>query len=99
MTTDSNVALAEVPGKPGKVVPQLLFRRTVGGRSYEARIFIVSDRDFNLASLAETPPIEMPGYKYKYAGQRSAEDRRYAYLIFYTGPDLDWLREEPARRR
>jgi hypothetical protein len=94
----SNVALAELPGKPGKVVPQLLFRRTVGGRSYEAKVYVVSNRDFNLESITDTPQIEMPGYKYKYAGQR-AEDRRYAYLFFYTGPDLDWLRAGPAARR
>jgi hypothetical protein len=73
-----------------KKVPLLIFNRHDQVRA-SARVFILSDWDFNLKGLAGHDPLP-PGYeKMDFFMHRSG---RFAYVIFYTGDDWRWLRTE-----
>ena len=66
-------------------VPCLVFIRN----DKWAKVYVASDRQFNLTDL--TSNYQSPsGYKYKVDIQHDPGSR-YAYVIFHTGDNLDWL--------
>lgn len=80
--------LAELPGHPGKAVPQLLFLRP--DQPARVVVYVVSARQFDLAALPQDP--QMPGgYTYRLDVQH-APGAAYAYLVFHTGNNYDWLK-------
>jgi hypothetical protein len=81
--------LTELPGYPGRVVPQLAFQRD--GQS--ALVFIFDTRRYALPEPFEPPS----GSPYRVERLEPAGDR-FAYLVFYTGENFDWLKnpEPPA---
>jgi hypothetical protein len=85
----SHLGLSELPDYPGKMVPRLDFRTPTERGEERAVIFILSHRQFNLASLAENPGVDL-GYPYKLQVKFKPGDA-FAYLVFYTGPNADWL--------
>jgi hypothetical protein len=72
----------------GKRVPALYFQ----SGNYIAQVRILSDRQFNFKGLGDCPQDE--GYP-KRLLVRFSPDRRYAYLIVYTGVDANWLLKKP----
>jgi hypothetical protein len=74
--------LAELPGKPGRVVPQLVFRSDTRC----AVVFVLDTRRFKIADFE--PPSGAP---YKMELLHRAGDR-FAYLVFHNGENLDWLK-------
>jgi hypothetical protein len=79
--------LTELPGQQGQVVPQLIFVR--GDQRERVIVYILSARQFKLSSLANPPPSD-PGYTYKLDVDYNP-NAKYAYLVFYTGKNYDWL--------
>jgi hypothetical protein len=59
----------------------------------QARLYILSDRDFDLGSLAAGPVEGGSGCKIEV---RLASDSHHAYVIIYTGESLDAF--TPPRR-
>jgi hypothetical protein len=85
-----NYSLSELPGYEGKQVPELVFMRLNSGRPAVARVFIVSSKQFNLQELLGG--VQAPvGYTYKLEVVPD-EGKRFAYLILYTGDNLNWLK-------
>jgi hypothetical protein len=83
----THYGLAQLPGQPGKVVPQMTFVR--GERGERAVVYILSAREFNLRPLANPPAFDT-GYTYKLDVDYNP-NAKYAYLVFYTGKNWDWL--------
>jgi hypothetical protein len=92
-------AVCELPGQAGKKVGYLQFFQLsppkANGKDKKvevkrAKVFIVDDRQFNLKALQ--PPSSDEGYTYRLDVKKSRSGR-YAYLIFYTGDNYNWLRD------
>ncbi len=80
--------LAELPGYPGRVVPQLVFLRD----SRNALVFVLDSRRFNLPDRFE-PPSGSPYH----VDRLESGDERFAYLVLYTGDSLEWVKNpEPS---
>jgi hypothetical protein len=92
--------VAPLPGYLDKVVPVMDFYN--GQNNSRARVYIVSARQFDLRTLADHPPLDDPGYTY-HLTVRFPEGRlgylpgdREAYLIVYTGQNINWLVQSSA---
>jgi hypothetical protein len=83
--------LAELPGKPGRTVPQLVFRREVPGPFVCAVVWVLDTHRFSISEFE--PPSGSP-YKIELL-QRPGD--RYAYLVYHNGDDLDWLKPAESR--
>jgi putative zinc finger protein len=90
--------LGEVPGYPGRVVPQLVFHR----QAQDAVVYVIDTQRFGLPPQAgeyESPT----GLRYRLhvLGQDAnpyQDGERFAFLVLHNGDDLNWLRpaEPPA---
>jgi hypothetical protein len=99
--------LAELPGYPGRVVPQLVFQDpapAVGIRLHDggagvvpvAIVWILDTRRFNIAGLDDN--FESPtGSSYRIDILHQPGEV-FAYLVLHNGQNLDWLKppEPPA---
>jgi hypothetical protein len=74
--------LAELPGYPGRVVPQLVFHHAL----QDAVVFVIDTRRFDLPRDFERPS----GSRYQVEVLPQADDH-FAYLVLYTGDNLAWL--------
>jgi hypothetical protein len=77
----------------GKEVPFLEFHR----ENAWARVFVVSDRQFNLANAANLAPADSGGLKVEVQTYPAGGPARYAFIIVYTGDSLDAFRLEESR--
>jgi hypothetical protein len=84
--------VSELPGYPGKHVPEMVFTHLGRDRRAVAKLFVVSAKQFNLHDLlhGSLPPN---GYKYKLE-LLPGTTNRVAYLILYTGDDINWLKPQ-----
>jgi hypothetical protein len=84
--------VGELPGVPGRKVPLLVFYRPRNEENGGARalVYILSAEKFDLDSLPERPGFD-EGYDFNLQIRRPPSGG-HAYLIFYTGNDIDWLR-------
>jgi hypothetical protein len=90
--------LGEVPGYPGRVVPQLVFHH----QAQDAVVYVIDTQRFGLPPQAgeyESPT----GFRYRLhvLGQDAnpfQDGDRFAFLVLHNGDDLTWLRppEPPA---
>lgn len=80
--------LAELPGHSGKVVPQLVFLRL--DQHARAMVYVISAKQFDLKALPQDPQLP-DGYTYKLEVWHQ-EGAAYAYLVFHTGENVDWLK-------
>jgi hypothetical protein len=101
----SSYGVTELPGHAGKKVPWLEFvdrqerRPRVGDRPERpnrVRVYIVSDREFDLKDLPQGPQLSLSGSEFKLTVVPRPVTP-YAYLILHTGEDFDWLK--PPRER
>jgi hypothetical protein len=99
--------LAELPGYPGRVVPQLVFQDLApavgvrfggggGAGTPHAIVWVLDTRRFSIAGL--DGKFESPtgsSYRIDILHQPGA---RFAYLVLHNGQNLDWLKppEPPA---
>jgi hypothetical protein len=75
--------LAELPGYPGRIVPQLVFQRD----GQNAVVFVIDTRRFTLPDRFE-PPSGSP-----YHIERLEPDAEpFAFLVFYTGDNCNWIK-------
>jgi hypothetical protein len=74
--------LTEVPGYPGRVVPQLVFQRD----SQNAIVFVFDLQRYPLQSFE--PPS---GFPYRIE-RLDSTDGHFAYLVLHTGDDFNWLK-------
>jgi hypothetical protein len=87
--------VAILPGYPEKRVPVIDFENKQA-RS-RARVYIVSDRQFDLRSLADDPALADPSYTNRLTVRFPEARLEYrpgdheAYLISYTGDNVNWL--------
>jgi hypothetical protein len=84
----TTTARCELPGYPGKEVGYLEFEqvkeRGKGAVDFKrVRVFVVSERQFNLKGLEESA---FPEYHLDVRRENSS----FVYLIFYTGENYDW---------
>ncbi len=91
--------LAELPGLQGKKLAVVDFARDDAGdqknaRHPRARIYVLPAHQFDVNSLA-APAFER-GYKYNLDVRYNPGDAQFAFLVFYTGPNFDWLIVDPA---
>ena len=70
----------------GQQVPMLVFREG----EHHARVRILSARQFNLKNLQD---FQSRDEEYSRLQIEVTPDRRYAYLIIYSGDDLSWLKQ------
>lgn len=79
--------LAELPGQPGRVVPQLVFQRSwQQGNTVRGVVFILDTERFDIQAFE--PPSGAP-VKLDLLRQ---DGERFAYLVLHTGENLDWLK-------
>jgi hypothetical protein len=78
--------MAEIPGVPGKSAPQLVFIK--GAET--ARVFILSDQQFDLDALRAAPPADSGGVTVKILADPA--NPRVAYLLVFTGGPQMWFR-------
>jgi hypothetical protein len=92
----NSCGITELPGHPGKKVPWLEFVRTED-RHLRVRVYIVSDKEFDLKDLPQGPQPSLSGSDFTLTVV-PRPSTPYAYLILYTGKDFDWLkpREQDA---
>jgi len=87
--------LAELPGHPGKKVAVLDFAHRADRAGQDAfydklaRVYILSNKQFDLRSLANPPALD-PSYNYRLHIRYRPGDP-FGYLVFYTGDSFDWL--------
>jgi len=85
----ASCGLADFQGQP---TPQLLFfSRNDDMVQAHAYLYILSDRHFDLRSLARPDMPPHTGYRYKVAVTYRDGDH-YAYVYLYTGDNLSWLK-------
>jgi hypothetical protein len=75
--------LAELPGYPGRVVPQLVFTRD----TRNAVVFVIDTRRYCLPDHFE-PPSGSPYH----IDRLEPGGVHFAYLVLYTGDDCGWLK-------
>jgi hypothetical protein len=81
----------------GQQVPRLVFLRRGGPRGEDdpnhALVYLVSNRQFDLKALAESPELESGQYKvtvYHQAGELQS------IVVVHNGEDVNWLKSEPV---
>jgi hypothetical protein len=80
--------LAELPGHPGVMVPELIFDRDEVPRHHQARVFVVRAKQ-----LPQAPSVSPSGAPFKMEVLHQ-EGEDFAYLVFHNGDNLDWLKAE-----
>ncbi len=75
--------LAELPGYPGRVVPQLVFVSA----NHRAVVFVIDTRRFALPDRFE-PPSGSPFH----VDRLESDSERFAYLVLSTDENCDWLK-------
>jgi hypothetical protein len=97
---DTGFGVATLPGYLDKKVPVMdIANKQTNSR---ARVYIVSDQQFDLRSLANHPALDDPSYTYRLTVRfpegrlESRPGDHEAYLIFYTGQNINWLVETSA---
>lgn len=73
----------------GRQVPLLQFDRGENAPLGFARVFVLPAQKFDLKNLVGVPPSPS-GYRYRVETRYKPGDL-YAYVIVYTGDNLDWL--------
>jgi hypothetical protein len=76
----------------GERVPYLRFVRG----EFEATVYILSDRQFNLKASLDQPPNSSG--RFTFLIRAEPDSPRIAYLIKYTGPSLQWFQDEQRGR-
>jgi hypothetical protein len=76
-----------------EMVPYLEFRR---GDAF-ARVFVLSDRQFNLQNVAGMLPADSGGFKVEMQTFPVGGPPRFAFVIVYSGDSLDAFRVEENR--
>jgi hypothetical protein len=79
----------------GTKVPLLIFRRNNQAAHAYAEVYVLSARQFNLKDLLSREPASA-GSVYKVEVVVPSDRSDYAYLVIYTGENLDWLKPERA---
>jgi hypothetical protein len=86
-------SLAELQGRQ---VPCLVFIRDdeTANIHAHAKVYVVSDHEFQFKGMPPSDGMD-PGYGYKIEVNHEP-GARFAYVIVYTGENLDWLRRPDA---
>lgn len=77
----------------GRLVPYLEFRRA----DAVARVFVLSDRQFNLQNVPAMLPVDSGGFKVEMQAFPVGGPPRFAFVIVYSGDSLDAFRVEESR--
>jgi hypothetical protein len=87
----TSFGVSELPGHPGKQVPELVFTHFDRGQLAVAKLYILSAKQFQLQDLLRgvEPPL---GYRFKLEMLPPEPGDQVVYLILYTGANLDWLK-------